>query len=188
VKHNWNHDGKFDVGRRLVWMNRKADPRRWCAPKNALSVTRYDQCPNDRADCACTVDFESGGGKRGRFIVADWFFDLRVLPANPLRFDSPAESALWDELYRDRSVMFPWLPEPQYRVGKYRIDFGFPRKKLGIEVDGLAFHGSQATFIRDQKRQRYIESEGWRLLRFAAKEVLTDARAVVVEIAKTVDA
>ena len=187
VGHNWNHDGKYDVGTRLAWVNRKPKAKAWASPEKALTVVRYDQCPNPRSDCACTLDVEAVSGRPFRLIVDEWFFDLRVLPANPLAFDSPAEEALWDALYQDRSMMFPWLPEPQYRVGKYRLDFAFPRQKLGIEVDGLAFHGTQETFIRDQRRQRAIEAEGWRMLRFAAKEVLSDARQVINEIASVVD-
>ncbi len=70
----------------------------------------------------------------------------------------------------------------QVQIGKYRIDFGFPDRKIGIEVDGLAYHNGQETFVADRKRQRWIEAQGWRVIRFAAVEILNDPQACVNEV------
>lgn len=63
---------------------------------------------------------------------------------------------------------------PQVAVGKYRLDFGNPDIKFGVEIDGLAYHNGQDSFMRDRARQRALEADGWRIIRFAAKEVLND--------------
>jgi len=89
------------------------------------------------------------------------------------KFDSPVEKQFWDV------AQLLALPElngliPQFEVGRYRLDFAIPSAKIGIEVDGLAFHNGQESFIADRRRQRHLESEGWRVIRFAAKEVMDD--------------
>jgi very-short-patch-repair endonuclease len=42
----------------------------------------------------------------------------------------------------------------------------FPKAKLGIEVDGFAFHSSSEDFQHDRVRQNAIVLRGWQVLRF----------------------
>lgn len=69
--------------------------------------------------------------------------------------------------------------EPQHEIiaggKKYRLDFYSPSRQCAIEVDGLAYHNGQKSFIADRERQRTLEMTGIRVLRFAAKEVMEDA-------------
>lgn len=53
-----------------------------------------------------------------------------------------------------------------YPVGRYRVDVGFPRAKVAIEVDGWAFHSDQTDFQQDRVRQNEIALMGWQVLRF----------------------
>ena len=71
---------------------------------------------------------------------------------------------------------------PQHHIGKYRVDFADPSRMIAIEVDGLAYHNGQESFIRDQQRQRDIQSAGWTVIRFAAKEVLDDPVTCLAEV------
>lgn len=59
----------------------------------------------------------------------------------------------------------------QFRVGPYRLDFGFKRVKLGVEVDGKAYHTAPADVKRDQKRGEYLATLGWTLVRFTGSQV-----------------
>ena len=104
--------------------------------------------------------------------------------ANPA-FDSPVERQFWDaHATAGRPIAHLTTQHPVSANGKnYRLDFAIPPKKLAIEVDGLAFHNGQASFIKDRNRQRDLEMEGWRVLRFAAKEVMNDAAACVRQAA-----
>lgn len=70
---------------------------------------------------------------------------------------------------------------PQYRLSPYRLDFAFPQVRVGIELDGHATHSSPDAIAHDRKRQRYIESQGWQVIRFGGKEVFTDAIACAEE-------
>ncbi len=53
----------------------------------------------------------------------------------------------------------------------FRLDFGVPHVKLGIEVDGLEWHGTRAAAIRDRERRRLLQRAGWQLIEFTAKDM-----------------
>ena len=103
-------------------------------------------------------------------------------PLEAFRFDSQVEIDFWTAYRRMR----PWPLRgllPNQSAGHYRIDFAINRRKFGIEIDGLAYHNGQDSFMRDRKRQRDLEIEGWRIVRFAAKEIMNDVDACVQEAA-----
>ena len=64
----------------------------------------------------------------------------------------------------------------------YHLDFGIAVRRLGVEVDGLAFHGGQEAWARDHQRQRRIEAAGWRVMRFTAREASQRPEAVLDEL------
>ncbi len=98
---------------------------------------------------------------------------MQLPESPPSNFGSPPEELFWKATQTHATPTLLGLV-PQFAVGKYRLDFALPSKKLGIEVDGLAFHGSQESILLDRKRQRELEMQGWRLLRFTALEVMQD--------------
>ena len=67
----------------------------------------------------------------------------------------------------------------QFPVGNYVVDFCAPRKKLVIEVDGSQ-HLDQRDY--DTERTAFLESQGYRVLRFWNHEVLNDLNAVLLAI------
>lgn len=70
---------------------------------------------------------------------------------------------------------------------RYRVDFALLVHRIVIEIDGLAYHSSQDAIIRDHRRQRALERDGWRVIRFAAKEVLDNPGACVRETVQSVN-
>lgn len=104
--------------------------------------------------------------------------------------ESPIEDAFW---WAHRKLQLPELAGlvVQHPVlgGKYRLDFALPDLKIGVELDGYQYHGtSRDKFIADQQRQRALEAEGWRLIRFAGAEVHADAESCVHQAAQHVRA
>lgn len=91
------------------------------------------------------------------------------------KFNSVPEKEFWTRAINDtaKGLLYRDIV-PQHPVGKYRLDFAIPELKFGIEIDGLAYHNGQDSFMKDRSRQREIESQGWRIVRFAAKEVSLD--------------
>ena len=78
---------------------------------------------------------------------------------------TPAEAKLWSRIRNDQlGVTF----RRQHAIGKYIVDFCSPRRKLIIELDGSQ-HLNQQEY--DRQRTVYLQSLGYRVLRFWNHEV-----------------
>ena len=64
-------------------------------------------------------------------------------------------------------------------IGNYIVDFCAPRKKLIIELDGSQ-HIDQKEY--DQERTMYLESRGYRVLRFWNNDVMKNIDEVLKAI------
>jgi very-short-patch-repair endonuclease len=54
----------------------------------------------------------------------------------------------------------------------YKIDIADPAKKIAIEVDGMS-HNNAIARDRDARKDKFLLSIGWTVLRFSNKEILT---------------
>jgi very-short-patch-repair endonuclease len=100
--------------------------------------------------------------------------------AKSMRTEQTApERLLWDQLRGKRlsDVKFT----RQVLIGPYIADFAARADKLVIEVDGDT-HGHQVSY--DESRTAYLESEGWRVLRFTNADVLHNLEGVLTVITK----
>jgi len=82
---------------------------------------------------------------------------------------SLAEAKLWKYLraHRTGGVHF----RNQHAIGNYIVDFCAPREKLIIELDGSQ-HLDLAAY--DQERTLYLESQGYKVIRFWNNQVMND--------------
>ena len=91
-----------------------------------------------------------------------------------------AERKLWAYLRGDKlnGVNF----RRQHAIGNYIVDFVSIKKKLVIELDGSQ-HLEQEAY--DIERTRYLESQGYKVVRFWNSDVLNDINGVfrVIEFA-----
>ena len=87
---------------------------------------------------------------------------------------TPAEVKLWARLraHRLENVHF----RNQHAIGNYVVDFCAPRKKLIIELDGSQ-HMEQDVY--NKERTAYLESKGYKVIRFWNNEVLNDIDGVI---------
>jgi very-short-patch-repair endonuclease len=69
-----------------------------------------------------------------------------------------------------------------YPVGGYKVDVGFPKQKVAIEVDGWAFHNDPEIFVKDRNRQNNIALLGWKVLRFTWFDLAEYPERVIAEI------
>ena len=69
----------------------------------------------------------------------------------------------------------------QAPIGRYVVDFFCPAKHLIIELDG-GHHNDDETAKRDLERQRWLEREGYRVIRFWNSEITADLTAVLERI------
>lgn len=71
----------------------------------------------------------------------------------------------------------------QTPIGPYVADFYVTEHRLIVEIDGASHdHRIEA----DAQRQRWLESRGYRVLRFQERDVLSDIEAVVQTILSSV--
>ena len=87
---------------------------------------------------------------------------------------TPAETRLWAYLRGDKldGVNF----RRQHAIGNYIVDFCSPKKKLVIEVDG-GQHLEREGY--DTERTAFLESKGYRVLRFWNDEVVNEIEGVL---------
>jgi len=89
-----------------------------------------------------------------------------------------AERKLWWHL-RHRLPISDTHFRGQVRLGRYIVDFASHRAKLVIEIDG-GQHAEQT--VPDAERTRFLEAEGYRVVRFWNNEVLTNINGVLEAI------
>jgi very-short-patch-repair endonuclease len=90
---------------------------------------------------------------------------------------SDAERLLWYHL-RNRNLGGCKFRR-QHPVGPFFADFLCAERKLIIEVDG----GQHALNIElDNRRSRYLQDQGYQILRFWNNEVLQETEAVLTRI------
>ena len=86
---------------------------------------------------------------------------------------TPAERKLWSRIRNDQlGVTF----RRQHAVGNYIPDFSSPKAKLIIELDGSQ-HLEQEEY--DEERTKYLESQGYKVIRFWNNAVMKEIESVI---------
>jgi very-short-patch-repair endonuclease len=93
--------------------------------------------------------------------------------------ETKAEQIVWSWLRAKKlnGVKF----RRQEPVGKYIVDFVSFEKKLIIEIDG-GQHSFEETKDNDEVRTQWLESQGFRVLRFWNNEVSSNLDGVIARI------
>ena len=96
--------------------------------------------------------------------------------ANLRKNMTDAERKLWAYLERSQlGVRF----RRQHAIGNFIIDFCCVKKKLIIELDGSQHLDLQEY---DEDRTKYLESRGYRVIRFWNNDVMNDINGVILAI------
>ena len=126
--------------------------------------------------CSSTVAKPRGRGTAHRRCVVEGASCMRE-PSNAIdrakrlrrRMTLP-EILLWQELRRRQlSTHF----RRQHPIGPYVLDFYCARSRLCIEVDGST-HDYEVQARRDERRDAWLATQGIRVLRFDATDILED--------------
>lgn len=89
-----------------------------------------------------------------------------------------AERELWRYLRNNQlGVTF----RRQYSMGSYIIDFFCYELGLIIEIDG-AIHGEVGNIEKDKKRDAWLRSEGYNIVRYTNEQVLENTEGVYMDL------
>jgi very-short-patch-repair endonuclease len=103
--------------------------------------------------------------------------DFRRKAARRLRHNATdAERKLWRTLrtFELKGTHF----RRQVPIGSYVIDFACMAARLVIEIDGSQ-HGEAENAARDDARTRWLEREGYRVLRFWNNDIVQNPQGVL---------
>ena len=136
-----------------------------------------------RAAAAITSSPHRGEDGRGALVAHNYPLDQALKNARALRKTmTDAEIFLWQLLRREQfGVKF----RKQHPVGRYIADFACLNLKIIIELDG-GQHADDVRVRRDAERTRFLESQGFQVLRFWNHDVMENTEAVVETIYRAV--
>ncbi len=89
-----------------------------------------------------------------------------------------SETILWKALRSEfRGIKF----RRQHPIGDYIADFLCLTEKLVVEVDG-GYHDDTRQQQEDQWRTEYLQTKGYKVIRFKNQEVSSDIKGVIRKI------
>jgi very-short-patch-repair endonuclease len=92
------------------------------------------------------------------------------------RAQTDSEIRLWKLLRAKR--LEGWKFRRQYPIGNYIVDFACPSARLIVEADG----GQHAENAYDARRDAWLASQGWRVIRFWNHHILNDTESVLTAV------
>ena len=104
--------------------------------------------------------------------------NLKTLARNLRKHGTKGEALLWRDVLKARQ-MKGYQFNRQFPIGNYIVDFVSRKLKLIIEIDGDS-HVSKPE--EDFDRQEFLESLGYRVLRFSEAMVIFRIDEVVADI------
>ncbi len=77
------------------------------------------------------------------------------------------------------------LPQPRScaMVGRYEVDLLWPDERLVVEFDSARFHTDRLAFETDRRRDTYLQSRGYAVLRITWRRLVEEPHAVVALVA-----
>ena len=92
---------------------------------------------------------------------------------------TPAEATLWKALKNKQLAGRRF--KRQVSIGYYIVDFYCPSEKLVIELDGDV-HFTSPGYENDQRRSKYLNSLGLKVIRFENEDVFQCSEGVLAKI------
>ena len=98
--------------------------------------------------------------------------------------ETQAEQIIWSWLRAKKlnGVKF----RRQQPIGIYIVDFVSFEKKLIIEIDG-GQHSFEENKVNDEVRTQWLESQGFRIIRFWNNEVFSNLEGVIAQIKEVLE-
>jgi very-short-patch-repair endonuclease len=76
------------------------------------------------------------------------------------------------------------LPRPvtQIKVGRRRIDMGWPEWKVGVEYDGEQHWTNPDDYADDIERLEFLAAQGWIIVRVSSRQLRNDRRGILTRV------
>ena len=103
------------------------------------------------------LDASGRAGRRGSRLLGEM---IEVRAGNGRVPESVFETRLLRVL---RAARLP-MPSLQHAIGRYRVDFAYPERRVAIEADGFRWHSSRARWDRDIERRNALAVLGWTVI------------------------
>ena len=92
----------------------------------------------------------------------------------------PTENTVIEQKLAEAMKNAGRLPEPvaqrEFKDGDRLVtvaDFAYEKEKIAIYCDGFAYHGDKETLAKDAQKRNFVQSQGWSVLTFWGKTILT---------------
>jgi very-short-patch-repair endonuclease len=97
--------------------------------------------------------------------------------------ESPKETELRLLLVRDGLAG----PVTQIRVGRRRIDMGWPEWKVGVEYDGEQHWTNPDDYADDIERLEFLAAQGWIIVRVSGRQLRYDRRGILKRVRRALE-
>lgn len=102
----------------------------------------------------------------------------------PYRLNHSSKKSYPEELFENELIkrnISGWIYN--YPAGIYQYDFAWPDLKIDVEIDG-ATHKQDKVRKIDERRDKFSEDNGWKVIRFPASKVKNDINSCFDELQK----
>jgi very-short-patch-repair endonuclease len=82
-----------------------------------------------------------------------------------------------------RKAQLP-APRTNSRVVGHEVDVLWPAERLVVEIDGVAFHSSPASFEQDRSRDAQLAAAGFQVVRVTWRQMVREPEAVIARVAQ----
>ncbi|BCJ72392.1 hypothetical protein CS0771_19360 [Catellatospora sp. IY07-71] len=72
-------------------------------------------------------------------------------------------------------------PEPQFEVGRFRLDLGYEELKVGVEYDGQT-HLTHDRMRHDRFRGNWLAAQGWRMRHFTDRDLYAHPHRIITTL------
>lgn len=104
----------------------------------------------------------------------------------PYRINHSSKESYPEKIFRQAlmdSKIEGWVQE--FQNGMYSYDFAFFELKIDIEIDG-GTHNSEKVKKIDERRDAWSKEQGWKVIRFQAKEIKENLISCIEQIKKLI--
>ena len=99
------------------------------------------------------------------------------------KIESPIEQIFW--IYWKSFLGQKKEPKilPQYPIDRYSVDFYIPSINTVVELKGHEWHERHPAQVeKDNIRERFIQDQGFTLIRFSGREILRNGEALIQKL------